>query len=379
MKSARTRTVSRGQRSPTAVWIISRKGKGGTTYRIRWINPQTGATASEACGRDLALARDRRDAKKAELRDGLSGRLPDKSLSDLVEALPTFMVSKSPHTVRKTGGSLDDLIRLCGDRRLEHVDRALLMDFRSQRIADGLAIATVNKDARQIKSALTYAVDAGWLRTNPLWRWKALLLREPEKRIRVIEPAEFIKLLEACEDPVFRVFLIVGYHQGLRRSELVHLRWLAVDLDRGLLHVVNVVEAGELTKSRKNRTLPMLPVVRDNLAALFADVPKVVVGGKQEPKYPHCFTWVDGQPYKIDWPTHAFARLVKKAGIPHCSLHDLRRSFSTLAQRAGVDTVTVKNLGGWSTIGVVEKHYTGEVPEAFERAMRTIAAAQGVA
>ena len=42
------------------------------------------------------------------------------------------------------------------------------------------------------------------------------------------------------------------------------------------------------------------------------------------------------------------ARIVKRAGIAYCTLHDLRRSFSTLAQRAGVDRYTVKDLGGWS-------------------------------
>ncbi len=47
----------RGKRSPTAVWILSRRGKNGTTYRIRWIDPKSGKSLSEACGRDKALAR----------------------------------------------------------------------------------------------------------------------------------------------------------------------------------------------------------------------------------------------------------------------------------------------------------------------------------
>jgi len=66
-------------------------------------------------------------------------------------------------------------------------------------------------------------------------------------------------------------------------------------------------------------------------------------------------------------------KLVALAGIAHCALHDLRRSFSTLAQRAGVDRYTVKDLGGWSVVSVVEKHYTGDVSEAHRRAMAKIA------
>ena len=65
---------------------------------------------------------------------------------------------------------------------------------------------------------------------------------------------------------------------------------------------------------------------------------------------------------------------MERAGIPHCTLHHLRRSFSTLAQRKGIGRDIVKDLGDWSCIGVVEKHYTGEVDEALKRAMDRIAA-----
>ena len=76
-----------------------------------------------------------------------------------------------------------------------------------------------------------------------------------------------------------------------------------------------------------------------------------------------------------DWVSHEFARIVKRAGIPRCTVHDLRRSFSTLVQRAGVDKYTVKDLGGWSTVSVVEKHYTGEISSVLRDAMDRIASA----
>ena len=61
------------------------------------------------------------------------------------------------------------------------------------------------------------------------------------------------------------------------------------------------------------------------------------------------------------------------ADIAYCTPHDLRRSSSTLAQRAGVDRHTVKDLDGWSEVSVVERHYTGQVKEAHRRAMWQIA------
>jgi len=87
----------------------------------------------------------------------------------------------------------------------------------------------------------------------------------------------------------------VAYRQGLRRTEVINLRWEAVDLERQILHVVNVPEAGELTKSRKNRSLPGRPAVAEMLAALWGGVPKRLVDGKVGPASPHMFTWPDGQ------------------------------------------------------------------------------------
>ena len=379
MNEQTTKPIRRGNRRPTAVHIERRKNKKGTSYRIRWIDLLSGKTMSEPCGRDMAYARIRRDQKKAELRDGLSGKLPDKTLSELKEELAKLMIGKSPNTIRKTKHSLQQLIDLCSDRWVIKVDKSMIMDFRAKRLEMGVAVATLNKDLRQIKSALTYAVDNGWLHMNPLCRWKDLMLREPEKRIRVIEAEEFAALLEACRDPVFQALIIVAYRQGLRRTELVNLRWEAIDFDKEFIHVLNFAEAGELTKSRKNRHLPMAGAVKKELAQLYESVPKIVENGTRRPKYPHVFTWPNGVQFKDTWVTHEFARIVKKTTIPHCTLHDLRRSFSTLAQRAGVDKATVKDLGGWSTIGVVEKHYTGDTSGVLRSAMNKIAQIQGVA
>ena len=365
------------RRQPTAVWINKRKAKRGTSCRVRRIDPKTGKMASESCGRDLAYARLRRDQMKQELRDGLAGRLPDTSIADLRDRLPDLMAGRSPHTVSKTVDSLKSLEDLCGAMPIAGIDRGVVMDFRAKRLAGGAARATVNKDLRQIRSALSYAVDAGLLRANPLLRWKGLMLPEPEKQVRVVEENEFAKLVEACENPSLKALLVVAYRQGLRRKELANLRWAAVDLEKRVLHVVNVTEAGELTKSRKNRSLPMHPDVHEALSGLAENARTCrVEDGRLVPAAVYVFTWPNGEPYKADWLTHWFSGLVKKADVQHATLHDLRRSFSTTAQRAGVDRSVLKDLGGWSTVGVVEKHYTGDVSAVHRAAMDRIAGAK---
>jgi len=203
--------------------------------------------------------------------------------------------------------------------------------------------------------------------------WKGLALKEPEKFVRVVEEDEFAELLTQCKNPDYRALLTVAYRQGLRRQELCNLRWKSVDVAEQIIHVVNVPEENEFTKSRKNRHVPMHPQVHTLLVDMQAKKPKVVQDGRAAHKWPHVFTWLDGRPFKPDWVTHEFARLRKQTTIPHCTFHDLRRSFSTLAQRAGVDIDTLLALGGWSVASVVKNHYTGDVSVAHRRAMDKIA------
>jgi len=361
------------RRQSTAVWINKRKGKRGTSYRLRWIDPKTGKMRSESCGRDLAYARERRDQVKQEIRHGLAGRLPDTSIAELRDRLPFLMAGRSTHTIEKTQGSLDSLRDQCGEMPIGSIDRGVAMVFRAKRLAGGAARATVNKDLRQIRSALSYAADGGLIRANPLLRWKGLMLPEPEKQVRVVEEKEFAQVLKVCENPALKALLVVAYRQGLRRRELANLRWAAVDLEKRVLHVVNVTEAGELTKSRKNRSLPMHPDVHEALSVLAKNARRRVEDGRAVPAPTYVFTWPDGQPFKADWLTHWFTGLVKKAKVEHATLHDLRRSFSTNAQRAGIDRHVVKDLGGWSTVAVLEKHYTGDVSPVYRAAMDRIA------
>jgi site-specific recombinase XerD len=115
----------------------------------------------------------RRDQIKQELRDGLSGKYKAVGITDLADRLDSLMAGRSASTIAKTQDSLRLLDTLTGAKVIATVDRGAIMDFRAKRLAGGAAAATVNKDLRQIRAALGYAVDAGLLRANPLLRWGA--------------------------------------------------------------------------------------------------------------------------------------------------------------------------------------------------------------
>jgi len=369
--------VIRGKRSPTGVWIVRAKGKRGTTYRIRWVDPQTGRGLSEACGDDFKLARTRRDQKRGELRDGITGKLPSKTLSELIAAVPEFMAGSRPTSIDNVVDSLESLKAAVGDVRVTEVKPGLMMQFRAARLKqDGrlgrkISPATINKDSRQICSALTKARKAGWLNSNPLIGDDNGRLSEPQRGVRVVIPEQLEKIVAVEVDPMLKLVWKLAYQTGMRRAELANLRWEWCGAE--VFQIVNTPEAGEFTKSNGNRTVPITPEIRATLAAASKLATHIIDGGKLRPKYPHVFTWPDGRPMLKDFLTKRFIRAAKAAGVK-ATLHDERRSWSTLAQAAGVDRMTVKDLGGWSDVSVVERHYTnaGHVLPALRTAMEKI-------
>jgi integrase len=142
--------------------------------------------------------------------------------------------------------------------------------------------------------------------------------------------------------------VIAAYLQGLlltgaRREELAGLTWADVDFQWRSLTIRDKVE-GE-------RIIPLPPY----LAALLAALPRRKdENGKPVP-------WVFSSPTaasgRIQEPRIAHLRALKAAGLPHLSLHGLRRSFGTLAEWVEAPTGVVAQIMGHKPSAIAEKHY----------------------
>jgi integrase len=89
------------------------------------------------------------------------------------------------------------------------------------------------------------------------------LEREPEGRIKWLEPDEEARLLAACkgsENPHLLPVVTIALETGMRHGEIMGMTWERVDLSRGVIRL-------EVTKSGKRREVPMRQVVYNVLAA----------------------------------------------------------------------------------------------------------------
>ena len=175
-------------------------------------------------------------------------------------------------------------------------------------------------------------------------------------------------LREAKDSGVFEMYY-VELATGLRRGELLGLKWEDIDLEKGDLRVkrqiarINgeVVEAPLKTKNAY-RTLPLAD---DTIQVLNQQ-------RKKTGSSPWVFPSPTGGPISPDSVLHMLHRVLKRAGLPMVRFHDLRHTFATLALQNSVDIKTVSGMLGHFSAGFTLNTYAHVTTAAQKEAARTM-------
>lgn len=216
--------------------------------------------------------------------------------------------------------------------------------FKSRR-AKEVSPATVNRALAVLKSMFNRAIVWGKARDNPCRAVK--LFRENNQRLRFLEREEINKLLDNCTEHL-KPIVIVALHTGMRKGEILGLKWHDIDIKRNIIHLLD-------TKNGEKREVPMNEVVQ-----------KAVIGVLKHPDTQYIFCNKDGEPFgdiKKSWLT-----AVKKSGIVDFHFHDLRHTFASQLVMSGVDLNTVRELLGHKSLEMTLR-YSHLSPDHKKRAV----------
>ena len=237
----------------------------------------------------------------------------------------------------------------------------------SKRQPKGLSAKTVRNIHQIISSALKLAADQRLIARNPA---DGCALPKVERReMQTLPAAQLASFLrEAKESGVFALYYI-DLTTGLRRGELLGLKWEDVDLEKGELRVRRQIgriggEVLEMPLKTKNayRTLP-----------LSADAIGVLKEQQQKAgSSPWVFPSPTGGPMSPDSVLHMLHRVLKRAGLPEVRFHDLRHTFATLALQNGVDIKTVSGMLGHFSAGFTLDTYAHVTTSAKREAANTM-------
>jgi site-specific recombinase XerD len=224
----------------------------------------------------------------------------------------------------------------------------------------GLSGATVNRYRALFSGIFSYGVRHDLVAFNPIPRVPRF--REASGRIRFLEHGEeqSLRLALREECPECEAELDLALHTGMRRGEQFGLKWMNVDLDRGILTVTGKTGRRFLPVNSTARAALVTLYERSNGSAFVSPVAK------------------DDQ--QRDW-RRWFERAVDKAKLENFRWHDLRHTFASRLVMAGVDIRTVQELLGHKTIQMTMRyaHLSQDHKlEAVERLTETKPAARQV-
>ena len=266
-----------------------------------------------------------------------------------------------------------------GNIPLQSLNARHVQGIYSDMLGRGLSNTTVVQLHRILKEALSHAVKWGILTRNVSDATSPPRIERKEMPMWDIETINhFLTVVRASRFGDLYYFAVLT---GLRRAELCGLRWDSVDLPGSRLSVVNTLQRipghgmvdGQPKSSRSRRSLAISP----ESVALLNDVRKQQVEHQLElgelwQRSGYVFTNVDGSSIIPDQVTQGFARLVRKSGLPHLTLHGLRHAFATVSLTAGVDLKTTSEMLGHSTIAITADIYAHVLPQVQQAAAAAV-------
>jgi integrase len=342
-----------------AAGIETRSSRGRTVYRAVVFDKATDRKRSKTFP-SVTAARQWRNDAMAALRAGTLTTSRGPTLNDAVDkwldALREGHVRNrsgdpyKPSAVRGYEHCLRHrVLPRLGHMRLEEIRPQDVQALVDKLVEDKCAPATIDSALTPLRALYRRAVARGEVTHNPTLRIEKPAVR---CKVRVVaSPVEAATRLDAL-DREDRPLWATAFYAGLRRGELIGLRWEDVDLATGVLHVRRGWDAvqGEIApKSRQGRRdVPIPAVLRDYLLEH------------------RMATLGDGRVFVADRQVRTQAERAGKRwteqGHERLTLHDARHTYASLMIAAGVNAKALSTFMGHGNIGITLDLYGHLMP-----------------
>lgn len=217
----------------------------------------------------------------------------------------------------------------------------------------GLSYRSIKLHSVVLNLIFNEAIRQSLIKDNPCQYAKIpKTAKKSEKKVDFYTTEQCKKLLAATKGTTLYDMIYITFMYGLRRSELMGLKWSAIDFDNNTLsicHTVvlqNVVIAKDTTKNQSsNRVYPLLEDVKEILLRRKAqqeEYKKLFGDCYNDTGY--IFAKEDGSTYYPSYPTHSLERALDNHNLPHIRWHDLRHSCASMLILKGW---SMKDISEW--------------------------------
>ena len=226
---------------------------------------------------------------------------------------------------------IKNLVGSFGNVPIGQFTTMLVEQYQTKRLRSGRKPATANRDIATLSHMFTKAVDWEMVNETTLKNIrKVKLLPEENQRLRYLETEEYMTLIDCCAAHL-KPIVITALNTGMRKSEILKLKWNNVDLKNGFILL-------DKTKSGKRREIPINDTLRKTLGGIIRRIDVRYVF--YDPK--------TGKHYKN--VQKSFESACRRAGINDFRFHDLRHTFASQLAMSGVDMLCLKEILGHASM-----------------------------
>jgi integrase len=296
--------------------VYKRKDREG--YWIQWIGKDGRRRVRKAKSTYLQGARREREDL---MRTGTNKTAPFAELAD--QFLAYQRPRLTPAAYERERGIVEELLKPFFPGVIASVAKADISRYVSERLAK-VKSATVRKELNVLKHLFRLSVE----------EWAQILVspahgvkppKKPADRVRFVQPGELRTIINSCPNWLQPIASLAAF-TGMRRSEILNLRWLDVSLERGIILLPQ-------TKNGDGRVVYLNQTAIESLCLL-----PLSIGTKPTDKL-----FGDVTPAQV---SQCFLRVCRKVNIQDFHFHDLRHTHASWLRQQGTQLdVIAKQLG----------------------------------
>ncbi len=247
-----------------------------------------------------------------------------------------------------------------------------------------LSATTVKRTYETLRNVLNFALRFGYISSDPC---QSLSVKDKPRKesheIDYLKPKDINRFMAALEqEPLFwRTMETVLLVCGLRRGEIVALRWGDVDSDKHELNISRNITVDPSSpkkyavgspKSGHGRTVPLPKNLYDMLLALRKEQEEKYGMIFAPSAYVFCRDEDPSEPLYPSTPSLWHSRFIKRHDLPNLSVHDMRHSCATLMLESGSSVKEVQEILGHSSPQTTLSFYSAATEEAQRRSVERL-------
>jgi integrase len=311
--------------------------KRGRTWWVSYMVPGIGQRCESTGTSNKRLARKILDTRRAEIVEGRHVNLVKSHAPGLRDFCAQYIKSRTdvqPNTRKRYKSSSQNLDTFFESAPLSTITEARVEDFKSARLAAGSRAAGINRDLSLLRLLLRHAKRERYIALNPL-ESPDLFMNERKERLQarpftLEEEQRLLAVAKGYLKPLILLLVDTGLRVG---KEALPIRWSDLDLDNGLVYV-------RQSKTKAGiRCLPMTARLKAELVSW-----KRFIGKQSD----FVFAYPLDRSKHLQQVPKTWARALKDAKVEARRIYDLRATFATRLNAAGVPQVFIDQLMGHS-------------------------------